>query len=50
MMIGYDIYDRFTIRAFSIASKHDFDDLFFFARDSTITATEFWPSLVIPLT
>jgi hypothetical protein len=27
MMIGYDIYDR--VEAFSIASKHDFDDQFF---------------------
>jgi hypothetical protein len=26
MMIGYDIYDRFYNGAFSIASKHDFDD------------------------
>jgi hypothetical protein len=25
-MIGYDIYDRFTMGAFSIVSKPDFDD------------------------
>jgi hypothetical protein len=31
MMIGYDIYDRFTMAHFP---KYDFDDQFFFARDS----------------
>jgi hypothetical protein len=30
MMIGYDIYDRFTMEhTYSIASKHDCDDQFF---------------------
>jgi hypothetical protein len=29
MMICYDIYDRFTM-------EHDFDDQFFFARDSKV--------------
>jgi hypothetical protein len=29
MMIGYDILRLFYNRAFSIASKHDFDDQFF---------------------
>jgi hypothetical protein len=29
MMICYDIYDRFTM-------EHDFDDQFFFARDSML--------------
>jgi hypothetical protein len=31
-MIGYDIYDRFTMGAFSIVSKPDFDDQFFCSR------------------
>jgi hypothetical protein len=41
MMICYDIYDRFYNGAFSIASKHDFDDQFFLlATVSTIAAIE----------
>jgi hypothetical protein len=35
MMIGYDIYLRsFYNEAFSIESNRDFDEQFFFARDS----------------
>jgi hypothetical protein len=31
MMIGYEFYNG----VFSVVSKHDFNDQFFFARDST---------------
>jgi hypothetical protein len=34
---GYDIFTTVLKRAFSVVSKHDFDDqFFFFARDSTL--------------
>jgi hypothetical protein len=29
-MIGYDIYDRFTVEHFPLCQKDDFDDHFFF--------------------
>jgi hypothetical protein len=35
MMIGYDIYDRFTIEHFPLRQSMILTTSFFFARDST---------------
>jgi hypothetical protein len=32
-MIGYDIYDRFTVEHFPLCQKDDFDDHFFLGGD-----------------
>jgi hypothetical protein len=40
MMIGYDIYDRFTIEHFPLRQKNGLTTSFFFARDSTFAINQ----------
>jgi hypothetical protein len=44
MMIGYDIYDRFTVEHFPLRQSMILT-ISFFARDSTVASNKFWSSM-----
>jgi hypothetical protein len=46
MMIGYDIYDRVTMKHFPLRQSMILTTSFF-ARDSTMPAKTIWPSLSV---
>jgi hypothetical protein len=47
MMIGYDIYDRFTVEHFPLRQSMILTTSFFFARDSTMAAKKLWTPLSV---